>query len=528
MRRPDGNAPSRLHCAGPLEDQGASAVDEQAALESEARWEDEDSAEPRVSTHKVGSEAGSEVSRNVLVVGDESLVRMGLIRALRHPEIKVFEAGDANDALACLRGRDIDLVIADHGLPATSGIELLERVRHFWPSVRRVLISDARDFALMRAAINRAGVEYFLSKPWESEGVHEVIHNLVRSRAAAAARPIESLASQAKADGQNPFADIVGESRAIQEPIEMVARVAATDSTVLITGETGTGKELFGRALHFASERRSHVFCAVNSAAFPEPLLESELFGHRRGAFTGASANKKGLLEHAHRGTVFLDEIGEMSLSMQPKILRFLQSREIRPVGGETVRCVDVRLVVATNKDLEGEVAAGRFREDLYYRLAVIPVRLPPLRERVSDIPLLARHFLRRISERTAKSVDGIEREAMNLLLSHSWPGNVRELENTIERAVALCTSTAITAADLCHHVRNGMVQESDEPTESLHRLERRHILETLEKVGWNRKHAAQLLQISTTTLWRRLKEFGIQTNGSRSGAQNHLLHPES
>jgi len=297
-----------------------------------------------------------------------------------------------------------------------------------------------------------------------------------------------------------------------------VAKVAETDSTVLVTGETGTGKELIGRALHAASRRRNRVFCAVNSAAFPEALLESELFGHRRGSFTGASAHKRGLFEYADGGTVFLDEVAEMPLSMQAKLLRFLQTGEVRAVGSESPRYVDVRLVTATNKDLEREVLAGRFREDLYYRLAVIPIVVPPLRERPEDVPVLAQHFLRRFAQKAGKPVEGVDPAAMDLLCSYSWPGNVRQLENTIESGVALCPSRWLGVADLPARVRERPVPAASDGLQSLETLERAHILRTLERVAWNRKRAAEILQISTTTLWRRLKEFGIEGHGSSVG----------
>lgn len=312
---------------------------------------------------------------------------------------------------------------------------------------------------------------------------------------------------------------IVGRSPAIRDLLQLIEKVAATDSTVLVTGETGTGKELVGRAIHQASRRAGRVFCAVNSAAVPESLLESELFGHRRGSFTGASANKRGLFEHAHRGTVFLDEVAEMPLTMQAKLLRFLQTGELRPVGSETSRFVDVRLVTATNKDLEREVAEGRFREDLYYRLAVIPIHVPPLRERREDVALLVEHFLRRFARKMDKPVERIGEDALELLLGHAWPGNVRQLENTIESGVALCRSRVLSAADLPLRLRERRPAEPPAPgLQSLATLERAHILRTLEVVGWNRKRAAEILEISTTTLWRRLREFGIEPQGPPLG----------
>ncbi len=309
------------------------------------------------------------------------------------------------------------------------------------------------------------------------------------------------------------FSAIIGQSRPMRDLLRLVARVAETDSTTLVTGETGTGKELVGRAIHQASRRRDRVFCALNSASFPETLLESELFGHRRGAFTGASVNKKGLFEYADQGTVFLDEVAEMPLSMQAKLLRFLQTGEVRPVGGESPRYVDVRLVTATNKDLEEEVRAGRFREDLYYRLAVIPIHLPPLRDRPEDVELLARTFLKRFAARMGKTVETIDPEALNVLREYHWPGNVRQLENTIESGVALCQGNILRSDDFPIRLRERRAEivESSDTLQSLETLERTHILRTLERVGGNRKRAAEILRISTTTLWRRLKEFGME-----------------
>lgn len=359
----------------------------------------------------------------------------------------------------------------------------------------------------LEAGLRRAGHEVACASGADDAPV--VLRTLLAPAADARAG---ARATSADASERAAFDAIVGRSRAMREILGLVRKIAETDSTVLVTGETGTGKELIARALHHASRRRERVFCALNSAAFPETLLESELFGHRRGAFTGASQNKRGLLESAHGGTVLLDEVAEMPLSMQAKLLRFLQTGEIRPVGGETTRVVDVRLVTATNKDLEREVRAGRFREDLFYRLAVIPVHVPPLRERTEDIPLLALHFLRRFAAKLGKAVDAIEPSAIDRLVAHVWPGNVRELENTIERGVALCHTARLGLLDLPDRLR---AIECDERApggvESLELLERRHILSTLERVGWSRKRAAEALQISTTTLWRRLKVFGIE-----------------
>ena len=350
----------------------------------------------------------------------------------------------------------------------------------------------------------RLGARDYICRPPDAQAVLKAVQT------ALGPGPLVASAPLLENREAGPFDDIKGNSRKLKELLALVGRVAQTESTVLITGETGTGKELIGAAIHKASRRRKNVFSAVNSAAFPETLLESELFGHRRGAFTGASDNKTGLFESAHRGTVFLDEVAEMPLTMQAKLLRFLQTGEIRPVGSSATRRVDVRLVAATNKDLEAEVAAGRFREDLYYRLAVIPVEVIPLRERIEDVPLLATHFLQQFSRRLDKDVTEIAPEALDLMMRYSWPGNVRELRNCMERATALCRGHRIGLEELPRGLQTAPASRVSDDLASLRVLERSHILNTLERVGWNRKKAAEILEISTTTLWRRLKTFGI------------------
>ncbi len=450
----------------------------------------------------------------ILVVDDERNVRTTVALALEREGFEVDCADSGEEAVERAREGAYDLVITDYRLRGISGMEVLDEVKRSAPETEVVMMTAFGTIEGAVAAMRRGAANY-LRKPFQSADVVEVARGALEAGAPASELDLRSGPGRASA-----FDGIVGRSRPVRELLELVAKVADTDSTVLITGETGTGKELVGRAIHAASRRSGRVFCAVNSAAFPETLLESELFGHRRGAFTGASTNKKGLFEHAHQGTVFLDEVAEMPLSMQAKLLRFLQTGEIRPVGGENTRVVDVRLVTATNKDLEKEVEAGRFREDLYYRLAVIPLQVPPLRERAEDIPLLVEHFLRRFSAKVGKTVTGIEADAMDVLQSYAWPGNVRELENTIERGVALCRGTRITLEDIPARLRSRPVEAQATPIQSLQSLERAHILRTLDEVGWNRKRAAELLEISTTTLWRRLKEFGIDGERAASGAR--------
>lgn len=446
----------------------------------------------------------------VLVVDDERNVRASVAIALRREGHDVETAMSGEEALGIARDVDPDVVLTDLRLSGMDGLELIRGLRRQSPGIGVVVMTA---FGSIESAVEamQAGAGDYLRKPFEAGELAAVVERALRTHPDAAAGP----PAEPRAESRTPFDGIIGRSPALRELLGLVSKVAETDSTVLITGETGTGKELIGRAIHRASRRRDRVFSAVNSAAFPETLLESELFGHRRGSFTGASSNKKGLFESAHQGTVFLDEVAEMPLSMQAKLLRFLQTGEIRPVGGESTRLVDVRLVTATNKSLEEEVAAGRFREDLYYRLNVIPIHVPALRERIEDVPLLAEYFLRRFARRLDKAVDGIAPDALEILTAYPWPGNVRELENCIERGAALCRGPRIGPEDLPTRLCEQPEPSRVEPMQSLQKMERAHILRTLEQVGWNRKRAAEVLQISTTTLWRRLKEFGIE--GSRA-----------
>ena len=445
------------------------------------------------------------MARVLIVDGDRSL-RVRTAELLREQGHDVSTAVGVSDAVMRGDAEPFELVVLGAHVGASDLQSESERVRALRDALPDATLVLAGGGA---SALGAAGCQPARREP--EALVAAVCEGLE------AARVDEGSALELTAD-TTPFSPIVGSSPAIRELLRLVAKVAETDSTVLVTGETGTGKELIGCALHQASRRRNQVFCAVNSAAFPEALLESELFGHRRGSFTGASAHKKGLFEYADGGTVFLDEVAEMPLSMQAKLLRFLQSGEVRAVGSESPRYVDVRLVTATNKDLEREVAAGRFREDLYYRLAVIPIVVPPLRERPEDIPVLMQHFLRRFAQKADKVLEGVDPSVIDLLSNYSWPGNVRQLENTIESGVALCQSRWLTIADLPLRMRERPAQVTSEALQSLGTLERNHILRTLERVGWNRKRAAEILEISTTTLWRRLKEFEIDGHGASAG----------
>ncbi len=451
------------------------------------------------------------MARILIADGEESFVRSAAATLhLRGHE--VVSCRSLEEAVRSIDASTPQLVLADLRLEGGGGFALLDRIKQQHPGCVVVLTTSLGSIESAVEAIQRGALNY-LRKPIEAAELVGIVEEGLSKVGAVAAKPVPEAS---EASDLSTLTGILGNSRAMDDLLRLIEKVAGTDSSVLITGETGVGKELVGRAIHRLSRRSDRVFCAVNSAAFPEALLESELFGHRRGAFTGATGNKKGLFEFANEGTVFLDEVAEMPLSMQVKLLRFLQTGEVRPVGDEATRYVDVRLVTATNKILEQEVASGAFREDLYYRLAVIPIHVPPLRERPEDIRSLATHFLGKFSERAGKRVDGIAEDAMDLLAGYAWPGNVRQLENSIERGVALCQGSEVRVEDLPVRLKEESLVREGETIHSLQVMERTHILNTLEQVNWNRKRAASLLQISTTTLWRRLKEFGIEMDGSR------------
>ena len=452
------------------------------------------------------------MARILIVDGEESFARSAA-STLHLQGHEVVSCRTLDEAQRACVSSPPQLVLADLRIEGGGAFELLDRLRNARLGCGVVVTTSAGSIESAVEAIQRGAINY-LRKPIDSADLISIVEEgLSKASLPTVERHVAGVSER---DDLRALTGIVGSSQSMESLLRLVEKVAGTDSSVLITGETGVGKELIGRAIHRLSRRSDRVFCAVNSAAFPETLLESELFGHRRGAFTGATGNKKGLFEFAHEGTVFLDEVAEMPLSMQVKLLRFLQTGEVRPVGDETTRYVDVRLVAATNKVLEREVVNGSFREDLYYRLAVIPIHVPPLRERPEDIRPLASHFLRRFAQRAGKGVHAIAEDAMDLLVGYAWPGNVRQLENSIERGVALCQGLQIRVEDLPVRLKEESLVREGETIHSLQVMERSHILSTLEQVNWNRKRAAALLQISTTTLWRRLKEFGIETDGSR------------
>jgi two-component system response regulator PilR (NtrC family) len=450
----------------------------------------------------------------LLVVDDEQSMREFLESFLRREGYDVSTAADVNTALSYLESDEIDLVITDMQMPEKTGLDLILEARELSPETAMVMITG---FGTTDSAISamREGAYDYLTKPFKVDELRIVIEKALEKKLLSNEnhRLKEELRSQSRSR------NIIGHSRVMQEVYELIGQVAETKTNVLVYGESGTGKELVARAIHDQSPRSGKPFVAINCGAIPENLIESELFGHVKGAFTGALQNKDGLFEAATGGTLFLDEIGELSHPLQVKLLRALQEKSIRRVGDTADRKIDVRIVSATNRRLEDEVAAGRFREDVYYRLNVIQLTLPPLRDRPEDIPLLAQHFIRRFSDEIGKEVEGMDGEAFDMLSTYGFPGNVRELENLIERAVALARGpvigTALLPPTVTANPSAGPISRIDDEGVDLEALvatyERSLLSEALSKTGGIKKKAARLLGISFRSFRYRLEKLGLE-----------------
>jgi DNA-binding NtrC family response regulator len=452
---------------------------------------------------------------HLLLVEDEAAYRMVVAERLTEQGYKVAQASTGEEALDRLNGFAFDILLTDLRLPGVDGRQVLDEAFARYPDIIAVVITG---FGTVKEAVEvtRLGAEGFITKPFQFEELVHVLQTAVEKRRLRA----ENAYLREQLRGRFHLGGIIGQTPPILKLLELLETVAATNSTVLVTGETGTGKELAARAIHDASPRRMQRFVAINCSAIPETLLEAELFGHVRGAFTGAIANRQGRVEQAHRGTLFLDEVGTMAPSLQVKLLRVLQSREFERVGDSQTIKVDVRVIAATNSDLKQMVADGTFREDLFYRLNVIPVHVPALRDRRADVPVLAQHFLDRLSRDTpARGRVSIAQDAQQALMAFAWPGNVRQLENVMERAFALSPGRAqIEVDDLPDELRTRPVATSadavalgDEGIE-FDRLvgdfERELIRRALEKSGGNKRMAADLLHIKRTTLIEKLKRL--------------------
>ncbi|MBP7866187.1 MAG: sigma-54-dependent Fis family transcriptional regulator [Acidobacteria bacterium] len=452
---------------------------------------------------------------NLLIVDDEQSMRELLEIVFREEGYGVLTASSLESAYEAVRKNDVDIVVSDLKLSDGTGMDLLQTLREEKPEILFILITA---YASADSAIDalKYGAFDYVTKPFDVEELKGIVHNAVE-------RSVQVQSSPHLPPGENAPPRIVGISPAMLKIYKTIGVVAPTDSTILLTGESGTGKEMIARVIHDSSPRKGFSFVSINCGSLPETLLESELFGYMKGAFTGAFANKKGLFEEAHRGTLLLDEIAETSLAMQVKLLRAIQEKRIRRLGSTEEIPVDVRIIAATNKDLAGQIRKGAFREDLYYRIAVIPIHLPPIRERREDIPQLANYFLQRFSRKLSKDLKGFERAAMEKLMAHEWKGNVRELENVVERAVALETTDMIQLERLPEEVvlsgrvsMEEFIPQSELPEEGLNidhyleAIERRLILKALERTGGVQIKAAKVLQISYRSFIHRMHKLGI------------------
>ena len=468
--------------------------------------------------------------KQVLIVDDEPNLRKILAAQLSRDGYDVLTAEDGERGLAQLREHHIDLVITDLKMPGVDGMTLLKRALEEEPELPVVMITAHGTIDTAVEALKRGAFD-FVTKPFDKDEVRQIVAKALKTRELGGADATSTPASRGARFG------IIGSSPGIAELYAILERVADTPTTVLITGESGTGKELVARALHEHSSRKDKPFIKVNCAAIPKELIESELFGYERGAFTGAVASKPGRFELANGGTLFLDEIGEIPIEMQVKLLRALQESEFERVGGiKTIR-VDVRLVAATNRDLKRLISSGTFREDLFYRLNVVPIRLPALRERTTDIALLVEHFLVKFNERLKKRVESVHREALDLLVAYPWPGNIRELENVVERAVLFCDTHELNVSDLPPDVR-GIAALANVPLPdadlqaalasegglkehvkvAMSRLERELVSRALQQTGGNVTHAARLLKISRKGLQLKMKELGLREGSGEKG----------
>ncbi len=468
----------------------------------------------------------------VLVVDDERNYLVVLSELLADEGYEVYTADNGDRALELARTIDLDLVISDMRMPGMDGLELLQRLKAGQPELPVIMITAFGEVDIAVQAM-QAGAFNYLTKPFNNDELLISVRKAVEHYAIVR----ENKRLRSEMDTRYGFANIIGKNPAMQHVYSLIEKVAPTNSSVLITGESGTGKELVARAIHLYSQRKEAPFISVNCAALPETLLESELFGHEKGAFTGAIAMRKGRFELAHGGTLFLDEIGDLPLALQAKLLRILQEHSFERVGGTRTITVDVRIVTATNKDLKEEVEAGRFREDLYYRLNVVNIHLPPLRERTDDIPMLVSHFLERQRRNLGRERLDITPEALRLLTSLPWEGNVRELENTIERAAILCSDDTITIEDVQPEPTPGpaadewgrqldldqVVPPGIRLPEALDTIEKKMIERALDRAGGVQAHAAGELGITKSLLQYKMKKFGLHPKAapSRSAGKN-------
>ena len=464
-------------------------------------------------------------AEKILVVDDEQSMTQFLGIVLRKEGYQVTATNNGRDALEKVRSEGFDVVVTDIRMPGMDGIQLLEGIRKLDPTLPVVIMTA---YASQQSAIDAVnlGAFQYLIKSAKNEEIKLVVRNAIEMRRVRSEN--QYLKRELKKGHEEKI--IIGSSEEMERVFRMVEKVADSEATIMIQGESGTGKELIAREIHYGSRRASGPFVSINCGAIPRDLLESNLFGHVKGSFTGAVRDSAGLFQVAEGGTFFLDEVGEMPPATQVKLLRALQEREIIPVGGTQPVKIDCRLVAATNADLEKEVAEGRFRADLFYRLNVIPIKLPPLRQRRDDIPLLVDHFLRRHAQHNPPKT--VSPAAMELMMKYDWPGNVRELENVMERALILDEGGVIGPDDLPDKLRLGAAHRGsliiDSPTLTLEELEKEYILKVLSYTRWQKKKASDLLGINASTLYRKLIAYGVERPGEESEGAGEADEPRA
>ncbi|TAF31996.1 MAG: sigma-54-dependent Fis family transcriptional regulator [Cytophagales bacterium] len=444
--------------------------------------------------------------RRVLIVDDEDKLRTLLARIVSLEGFEVLQAGDCKTALKRLEQNDIDAVLCDVKLPDGNGVELAKKIKDKFPTPEIILLTAYGNIPDGVQAIKNGAFDYII-KGDDNNKIIPLLHRALEK--VDLAKRVQQLEKQL--GDKHSFDKIIGKSKAFQKAIDLAQKVAVTDTTVLLTGETGTGKEVFAQAIHQASHRAKQHFVAINCSAFGKELLESEMFGHKAGAFTGAIKDRKGLLEEANNGTIFLDEVGEMSLELQAKLLRVLETGEFIRVGEAKPTKVNVRIIAATHRDFQKEIEQGNFREDLFYRISTFQIHLPPLRERVIDIEILANHFINISLARTNKKIKAVSPAFYEALKQHQWKGNIRELKNVIERSVILCDD-GLTIEDLPIELQN--TEKSKSKTLSVFELanaEKLHIQKVLNYTNGNKTKTAELLGIALTTLYRKLSEYGLE-----------------
>lgn len=451
------------------------------------------------------------MSQTILIVEDKESMSLMLKEALSKEGFRVLCARSAEEAADILKGQRPDLVLTDLKLPGKDGMSMLSTVKDATPLTPVVIMTAYGSIETAVRAIKEGAFD-FITKPFDIDHLIMLINRAIENQRLLT----ENILLKEEFSGRFGLPAIIGKSEKIKEVARSVQKVAPTKTTVFLTGESGTGKELFARAIHYLSPRKGYPFVPINCAAIPQGLLEAELFGFEKGAFTGAESRKIGKFELAQNGTIFLDEIGELEQSLQAKLLRVIEEGEIERIGGTKTIKIDVRIVAATNRDIEAEVSKKRFREDLYYRLNVFPINIPPLRERKEDIPLLAEYFLKKYSKEIKTEVKNISSEAIDMLLRYNWKGNVRELENTIERAIILCEGKEITPEHLSlniHQFRcisaSGSLEEVSK--EAQREAETIKIRQALEEAKGNKTRAAEALKVSYKTLLTKIKEYGIE-----------------